>query len=264
MEHPPLSEEDRRYFGASIRHSEEGIEYYSAREVFHFLGYTKWPAFRRAFDRARNAYRPLGNVYLHFRPIERQSRAGRKLRAIDDYHLSREAFLLVIAHADNSLPMVAHGKNYLAESALAAQAALAEEAQESRDPFLPPLEEQPAEVVSFFEEMNRKRSEARPGTAQEYPTMSTVKTFLVLIFSDWAENWREELLIMDEEQALFELERAGMNAYPERRERHLLFELKEPLTRKQLDWLEGRKRAGLFLNFMVQDEITPVLPEGYA
>ena len=91
--------------------------------------------------------------------------------------------------------------------------------------------------------------------------MSTVKTFLVLTFSDWLETWREELLIMDEEQAIFELGRAGMNAYPERRERHLFFELKAPLTDEQRVWLEDRKRVGLFLDYSVREEI-PTSPPG--
>ena len=44
--------EDGRYFGASIEHSEDGAEYYMAREVSAFLGYTKWRAFLTVLHRA--------------------------------------------------------------------------------------------------------------------------------------------------------------------------------------------------------------------
>jgi hypothetical protein len=86
--------------------------------------------------------------------------------------------------------------------------------------------------------------------------MSTVKTYLALVLNDWDENWREELLIFDEQQTIYELEQAGMPSFPVRRERHLFFTLMQPLTDVQLKWLEEKKASGLFASFYVKDEIS--------
>src|ERR1700694_439600 len=103
-----LSAEDRLYFGASIRHMEGGIEYYSARETAQFLGYTKWGAFLTVLNRAMRSYWPRADTFLHFQPIDRLTPTRRGLlHTIDDYRLTREAFLLVVASADGYLPMVA-------------------------------------------------------------------------------------------------------------------------------------------------------------
>jgi hypothetical protein len=90
--------------------------------------------------------------------------------------------------------------------------------------------------------------------------VSRVQTFLVLVLYDWDENWREDLLIMDEQQVMYELGRDGMPSYPVRRERHLFFPLLQPLTREQLAWLEEHKTRGLFASFHVRDEVTPDIP----
>ena len=79
--------------------------------------------------------------------------------------------------------------------------------------------------------------------------------FLVLILNDWNENWREEFLIMDEEQTIFELQQAGIPSFPAKRERHLFFRLLEPLTESQTRWLEERK-GGLFADYYVGKEMS--------
>lgn len=80
---------------------------------------------------------------------------------------------------------------------------------------------------------------------------------LTLILTDWLETWRQELLLMDEQQVLYELGQAGINNYPVRRERHLFFELPGPLTLEQQAWLERSKQAGLFLDYQVSKDLTP-------
>ncbi|SRR6266567_7913294 len=116
-----LSDADKQYFGASIRHFENGIEYYVAREVCEYLGYTKWTAFLTVLNRARKV---LQDASVHFRPVDKLTPTPNGLvRSIDDYWLSREAFLLIVMNADGYLPMVARGKGYIAESVIKAQEA---------------------------------------------------------------------------------------------------------------------------------------------
>jgi hypothetical protein len=160
--------EDLRYFGASIRHMEDGVEYYSAREVAHFLGYSKWTAFLTVLNRAKKACHPYSETSHHFRPVEKfiPTIGKRLVRVIDDYHLSRHAFLLIIMNADGYLPVVAYGKNYIAQAALALgeTAAQEDELQADHDPFLPEDDGEAAtETVSIFEalEIDQKRFEAR-------------------------------------------------------------------------------------------------------
>ena len=111
--------EDGRYFGASIEHSEDGAEYYMAREVSTFLGYTKWTAFLTVLYRAMRVFQ---DASVHFQPIERLTPTPKTVvRTVDDYRLSRRAFLFIVINADVYLPMVAKGKGYIAQSVIAAQ-----------------------------------------------------------------------------------------------------------------------------------------------
>lgn len=80
------------------------------------------------------------------------------------------------------------------------------------------------------------------------------KQQLAIVLNDWYENWREEFLIFDEEQTIFELQQAGMPSFPVRRERRLFFTLMQPLTPVQRKWLEEKKTDGLFADFYVKDE----------
>jgi len=79
--------------------------------------------------------------------------------------------------------------------------------------------------------------------------LKTAKSTLTLVFTDWNPKWREEFLIFDEQQALFELEQAGLPHYPVDRERHLSFKLEHPLTDEEQAWLQKSKENGLFWDY---------------
>lgn len=85
---------------------------------------------------------------------------------------------------------------------------------------------------------------------------SNTKLFLVLVFTDWDPNWREECLLMDEESGVMEVASAAIASFPYRRERHLFFELREPLSARQRAVLEEQKGAGMFKSYFVCQEIT--------
>src|SRR5579884_2572334 len=95
--------------------------------------------------------------------------------------------------------------------------------------------------------------EQKPPTQEQMEAWEKRQRMLTLIFTDWNPNWREEFLIFDEQQALFELEEAGLPHYPVRRERHLSFKLEHPLTKEERAWLEESKKRGLFLDYFTGD-----------
>lgn len=120
-----ISPADERVFGASIkRRSDDGEEYWSAREVANYLGYAKWDAFKRVIARAKKAMIRSGmNVSQEIREASITIRAGYDARrVVDDYQLSSVGFLLVVQNADPAKSMVAYGKTYIAEQVLRATA----------------------------------------------------------------------------------------------------------------------------------------------
>src|SRR5215210_2138269 len=113
--------------GASERHaspfeairqvSEDGIEYWSARDLAEVLGYkTNYRNFKNAIQKATVACEGSGQ------PVEDHFAEARKMvvigsgarREVDDVHLSRYACYLVVQNADPSKPIVALGQTYFA------------------------------------------------------------------------------------------------------------------------------------------------------
>jgi len=114
-----LLQEDATYFGASIRQvDEDGEEFYSARETCDFFGYISWQAFNQALSRAKVAMEKQGgDITKHFVPFFKVSYTGRghsTKRCIDDYRLSRTAFLMVTINADPTNVVVSIGQAYVA------------------------------------------------------------------------------------------------------------------------------------------------------
>jgi hypothetical protein len=117
-----LLQEDATYFGASIRQmDEDGEEFYSARETCDFFGYISWQAFNQALSRAKAAMQKQGSdTAKHFVPSFKVSFTGRRhktQRRIDDYLLSRMAFLMVTINADPTYVVVSIGQAYIAVQA---------------------------------------------------------------------------------------------------------------------------------------------------
>ncbi len=101
----------------SIRHlTDEGHEYWSARELALVLGYRRWAEFRKAIFKAQVACASSGQAVAdHFRVATQvvPVRAGGQ-RAVEDYHLSRYACYLLVQNADPAKPIVALGQTYFA------------------------------------------------------------------------------------------------------------------------------------------------------
>lgn len=96
--------------------SEDGMEYWSARDLAKVLGYAKWEKFRSAIERAEVACENSGqSVEDHFLYTTRVSTFGKGgKRDIEDVHMSRYGCYLLVQNADPSKPAVAMGQTYFA------------------------------------------------------------------------------------------------------------------------------------------------------
>ncbi len=100
-----------------IKHANEiGQEYWSARELFSVLEYTKWDKFLNVVDKAKQACQNSGQeLEDHFPQVEKLVEIGSGAkRDIGDIYLSRYACYLIVQNADPSKEIVALGQTYFA------------------------------------------------------------------------------------------------------------------------------------------------------
>jgi DNA-damage-inducible protein D len=96
-------------FSAIRQQGEDGSEYWSARQLYKLLGYSRWEKFHHALEQAKIACENSGQAasdhfHLQVKMIETGKGARRKT---EDYHLSLYACYLIIQNADPSKPIVA-------------------------------------------------------------------------------------------------------------------------------------------------------------
>jgi DNA-damage-inducible protein D len=100
-----------------LRHAtEEGGEYWSARELYPVLEYNSWDKFKNVIEKAITA---CGNskqlVDNHFSQAGKMAQLGLGTqKEVLDYHLSRYACYLIVQNGDSSKPVIANGQTYFA------------------------------------------------------------------------------------------------------------------------------------------------------
>ena len=100
-----------------IRHEDDdGKEFWSARELYKLLGYTRWEKFQQSIEEAKIACENSDlAVSDHFHLEVHLIKAGKGARRpVEDYRLSRYACYLIVQNADPSRPIVALGQTYFA------------------------------------------------------------------------------------------------------------------------------------------------------
>ncbi len=101
-------------FEAIRKKSEDGREYWSARDLYKLLGYSTWQKFQYALDQAKKACEKSEQAISdHFNFQVHMIQTGKgATRKTEDYRLSRYACYLVVQNADPTKPIVALGQTY--------------------------------------------------------------------------------------------------------------------------------------------------------
>jgi DNA-damage-inducible protein D len=96
--------------------SKEGIEYWSAREIYPLLGYETWEKFSELMARARKACENSGEqVENHFRGAVKMVAIGSGARReVSDFELTRFACYLIALNGDPRKKEIANAQAYFA------------------------------------------------------------------------------------------------------------------------------------------------------
>src|SRR5579863_5440352 len=112
-----MADDAPRTIFESIRHeTEEGGEYWSARELAKALGYSRWGTFTPVIERAEKACENSGQaVSDHMHRVMHMIEVGKGAqRAAEDIHLSRYACYLIVQNGDPNKELIALGQTYFA------------------------------------------------------------------------------------------------------------------------------------------------------
>ena len=99
-----------------IRHEENGIEFWYARELMQLLDYSKWQNFENVLSKARVACSNNGiAVENHFADVSKMVTLGSGAnREVEDYMLTRYACYLIAENGDPRKEQIAFAQSYFA------------------------------------------------------------------------------------------------------------------------------------------------------
>ena len=110
-----LSKETASLFEKLKHINENGVEFWSAREIYPYLGYTQWRNFITIVNKAKEACRnSTGDVDAHFADVSKMVQAGVAPKEIDDVLLTRYACYLVAQNGDSRKNEIAQAQTYFA------------------------------------------------------------------------------------------------------------------------------------------------------
>tara|TARA_R110001583_G_scaffold14849_1_gene61783 strand:- start:1756 stop:2595 length:840 start_codon:yes stop_codon:yes gene_type:complete len=96
--------------------TENGIEFWFARDIQHLLGYAEWRNFLKVIIKAKTACEATNNIISdHFVDINKMVKLGLgSEREVDDIMLTRYACYLVAQNGDSRKEQIAFAQNYFA------------------------------------------------------------------------------------------------------------------------------------------------------
>jgi len=95
---------------------ENGVEYWTARELAQVLGYIQWRNFVDVIKKAKNSCISSGQDFAnHFVDINKMTQIGSGIvRKLDDFKLDRYACYLIAQNGDSTKPQIALAQTYFA------------------------------------------------------------------------------------------------------------------------------------------------------
>lgn len=103
-------------FEAHAQHTEDGVEYWLARDIQHLLGYAQWRNFLNTVAKAQTASQLSGHAVAdHFADVSKMVDLGSgSQREVDDIMLTRYACYLIAQNGDPKKPEIAFAQTYFA------------------------------------------------------------------------------------------------------------------------------------------------------
>ena len=102
-------------FDDIMHKTEDGTEYWFARELQTLLGYSRWENFINAINKAKEACKNSNCLIEdHFRDVTKIVKAGVSSKPVSDYMLTRYACYLIAQNGDSTKEEIAFAQSYFA------------------------------------------------------------------------------------------------------------------------------------------------------